>query len=94
MYNRLTLKYNSVSYMLDETGDYDIMDIAELKFCNEVEQMALKCGSYIEAVLLVCENIEIEPAVAAKLLSLPLIEKIQAEGINFNLLPKKSELPV
>ena len=68
--------------------------IESSKFCQLVEDEVSICGSYIEAVLLVCENIEIEPAVAAKLLSLPLIEKIQAEGINFNLLPKKSELPV
>ena len=68
--------------------------IESSKFCQLVENEVSICGSYIEAVLLVCENIEIEPAVAAKLLSLPLIEKIQAEGINFNLLPKKSELPV
>jgi len=68
--------------------------IESSEFCQLVEDEVSICGSYIEAVLLVCENIEIEPAVAAKLLSLPLIEKIQAEGINFNLLPKKSELPV
>jgi len=68
--------------------------IESSKFCQLVENEVSICGSYIEAVLLVCKNIEIEPAVAAKLLSLPLIEKIQAEGINFNLLPKKSELPV
>jgi len=68
--------------------------IESSKFCQLVENEVSICGSYIEAVLLVCKNIEIEPAVAAKLLSLPIIEKIQAEGINFNLLPKKSELPV
>jgi len=71
-----------------------MIEIEASKFCQEVENEAKLCGSYIEAVLLVCEQARLEPAIAAKLLSLPIIEKIQAEGINFNLLPKKSELPV
>ena len=71
-----------------------MIEIEPLEFCQEVENLASRSGSYIESVLIVCERMSLEPTVAAKMLSLPIVEKIQAEGINFNLLPKKSELPV
>ncbi|MBC8442893.1 MAG: hypothetical protein H8D80_01750 [Proteobacteria bacterium] len=69
-------------------------EIKPSEFCQEVENTVGKCGSYIESVLLVCEYMSIEPAMSAKMLSLPLIEKIQAEGELANLLPKKSKLPI
>ena len=71
-----------------------MIKIEPSEFCQEVENMVGRCGSYIESVLLVCERMSLEPAVAARMLSLPIIEKIQAEGIDYNLLPKKSKLPV
>jgi|TARA_R100000995_G_scaffold72179_1_gene40906 hypothetical protein len=52
-------------------------------------------GSYIDAVLSLCEEYQIEPPVVAKSLSKPLIEKIQMEGQDLNLLPKpENKLPV
>tara|TARA_R110000824_G_C14912437_1_gene646780 strand:+ start:256 stop:480 length:225 start_codon:yes stop_codon:yes gene_type:complete len=52
-------------------------------------------GEYIDAVLYVCEENEIEPKAAVKYLTKPIIEKIEVEGIDMNLLPKKSsKLPV
>jgi hypothetical protein len=45
-------------------------------------------------VLAVFERFGIEPQVAAKFLSKPIIEKIKAEGQELNLLPKKTRLPV
>lgn len=52
-------------------------------------------GSYIDAVLSLCEEYEIEPPIVAKSLSKPLIEKIQMEGQDLNLLPKpKNTLPI
>ncbi|MBC8442972.1 MAG: hypothetical protein H8D80_02145 [Proteobacteria bacterium] len=52
-------------------------------------------GEYIDAVLYVCEKENIEPKVAAKYLSKPIIEKIGIEGRSMNLLPKNSaELPL
>ena len=52
-------------------------------------------GEYIDAVLYVCEENEIEPKAAAKYLTKPIIEKIEVEGRDMNLLPKKSsKLPV
>ncbi len=40
------------------------------------------------------EEHEIEPEIAAKHLSKPIIEKIESEGRSFNLLPKKAKLPI
>jgi hypothetical protein len=71
-----------------------MIEIEPLEFCQEVENLASRSGSYIESVLIVCERMSLEPTVAAKMLSLPIVEKIQAEGMDYNLLPKKSKLPI
>lgn len=71
------------------------MDINNIRFPKEVENhVANHAVSYIDAVLAVCEQFGIEPQVAAKFLSKPIIEKIKAEGQGLNLLPKKSKLPL
>jgi hypothetical protein len=41
-----------------------------------------------------CEQFGIEPQVAAKFLSKPIIQKIKIEGQELNLLPKTSKLPL
>ena len=65
-------------------------------FLKEVEKCVLNEEyGYIDAVLFVCEDFEIEPQVAAKFLPRPIIEKIEQEGIKFNMIPQKSsKLPV
>ena len=64
-------------------------------FSNQVEQNISKYeGSYIDTILGLCEEHEIEPEIAAKHLSRPIIEKIESEGRAFNLLPKKAKLPI
>ena len=65
-------------------------------FMKEVEKTVLKGElGYIESILSVCEEYDVEPTIAAKYLSKPMIEKIEQEGIKFNMLPRKSsELPV
>jgi len=71
------------------------MEVNNARFPKEVETHVEKYGvSYIDAVIAVCERFGIEPQVAAKFLSKPIIEKIKAEGQELNLLPKKSKLPV
>ena len=61
----------------------------------EVDQYIRKNGGeYIDAVLYVCESHNIEPKVAARYLSQPIIEKISIEARDMNMLPKKSELPI
>ena len=63
-------------------------------FSEEVESHAAENGSYIDSVLAICEKHNIEPKVAAKLITKPIKEKIEAEGRDYNLLPKVSTLPV
>jgi len=65
-------------------------------FMKGIEKYVLsgECG-YIDAILLSCENFDIEPQVAAKFLPKPIIEKIEQEGRKFNMLPKNAaKLPV
>jgi len=66
----------------------------EESFLEELEQMALENGSYIDSILALCEKFNIEPNVAAKLITKPIKEKIEKEGREFNLLPYSSTLPV
>ena len=63
-------------------------------FSEEVESHAAENGSYIDSVLAICEKHNIEPKVAAKLITKPIKEKIEAEGRDYNLLPKVSTLPL
>ena len=51
----------------------------EESFLEELEQMALENGSYIDSILVLCEKFNIEPNVAAKLITKPIKEKIEKE---------------
>ena len=66
------------------------------QFCKKVEIHISKWnGTYLEAVMAVTEDMEIEPEVAAKFLTKPIIEKLQEEARQINLLPKiKNKLPI
>ena len=66
----------------------------EGSFAEEVEKLASTTGSYIDSVIELCENYNIEPQVAAKMLTKPIVEKIEAEGRESNSLPKVSTLPI
>lgn len=63
------------------------------QFSEEVEKIAEKNGSYIDAVLQLCDKHNIEPQVAAKIISRPIKEKIESEGRDSNLLPSVTKLP-
>ena len=72
-----------------------VSNINNIRFPKEVELYAIKNSvSYIDAVIAVCEKFGIEPQVAAKFLTKPIIEKIKTEGQELNLLPKKTKLPL
>ena len=74
-----------------------IFDIEkQQQFCKKVENHVKKWDcTYLEAVIAVTEDMEIEPEVSAKFLTKPIIEKIQEEGRQINLLPKiKNRLPI
>ena len=64
-------------------------------FASEVEDYVKENGGgYIEAILDLCDTRNIEPQVAAKFLTQPIIEKIQTEGQDSNLLPRGARLPL
>jgi hypothetical protein len=49
--------------------------------------------TYMDAVLHICNEHEIEPETVKKFLTKPIKEKIENEARNLNMLPKKTELP-
>ena len=65
----------------------------EKTFSKKVENRVLdtRCG-YMEAVNLLCEEMEIEPELVAKYLSKPIVEKIKVEAQKVNLLPREPQL--
>tara|TARA_R100001510_G_C7632104_1_gene190779 strand:+ start:499 stop:726 length:228 start_codon:yes stop_codon:yes gene_type:complete len=73
-----------------------ITDEAKRKFSKDVENHVIyRGGRYIDAVLKKCDDYDIEPQVAAKLISRPIVEKLQIEGQDINLVPKqKNKLPI
>ena len=59
----------------------------EKTFSRKVEEKVLKTGNgYMETINLLCDEMSIEPELAAKYLSKPIIEKIRVEAENINLL--------
>ena len=65
-------------------------------FSRKVENIVQKRGgTYLEAVIELCEKHEIEPGIVAKSLSKPIVEKLKIEGQDLNILPKQeSTLPI
>lgn len=64
--------------------------IKEINISQMVEKHVLKNGgSYIDAVLTICEVEDIDPIIAAKELSKPIREKLEMEGTKLNILPRK-----
>ena len=63
-------------------------------FSKKVEECAKeKEIGYMDAVLYLCEQNEIEPDTVSKFLTKPIKEKIEREARGLNLLPTKTELP-
>ena len=65
-------------------------------FVKSVEEYVRKNGgTYIDAILHMCELFEVEPQIAAKFLSQPIIEKVGVEGIDINILKENdAKLPI
>ena len=65
-------------------------------FSKKVENIVKeRGGTYLEAVIELCEKHEIEPGIVAKSLSKPIIEKLKVEGQDLNILPKQEvQLPI
>ncbi len=65
------------------------------KFSIEIELFVKKTGlSHLDAVLEYCSEKKIEPETVASLITKPLKEKIEADAMKLNLLPKVTQLPV
>jgi hypothetical protein len=72
--------------------------LIEPTFKNEfskliVEYVSKNNCTYMDAILKHCEDYQIEPQGAAKLLTKPIIEKLVEEGRDLHILPKKAKLP-
>ena len=65
-------------------------------FVKGVEDYVKKNGgTYIDAIITMCEDFEIEPQIAAKFLTKPIIEKVAIEGVDINLLKENTaKLPI
>tara|TARA_Y100000593_G_C4188142_1_gene275451 strand:+ start:185 stop:403 length:219 start_codon:yes stop_codon:yes gene_type:complete len=72
-----------------------MLTIKSEEFSLEVEELVSKTqDGYLDAILEVCLKHGMEPEFAASLLSKSIIEKLHSEGVNLNILPKTSKLPV
>jgi len=69
-----------------------------IKFSQDIEKIVIeKNTSYMDAIVLYCEQTNLEIEVAAKLISKPLREKIKMEAEDLNFLPKpkkQKKLPI
>ena len=64
-------------------------------FCRQIEKYVEEWDvRYMDAVIAVCESKEIPVESVAKILSKPIIEKIEQEGQELNFLPKSNKLPI
>ena len=72
-------------------GDQINQDNITLNLGEGGPNVGTRCG-YMEAVNLLCEEMEIEPELVAKYLSQPIIEKIKVEAQKVNLLPREPQL--
>ena len=65
------------------------------EFQKKVEKERNRSGEgYMDAVLTVCDDHDMDPKFAASMLSKPMKEKIRLEGEEMNLLKKSSRLPI
>ena len=72
-----------------------MLDLTPEDFSKEVEDKVATMGDgYIEAILSLCEEYSVEPEFASKLLSKSIVEKLHDEGLDLNMIPKTSQLPV
>ena len=67
--------------------------LTKSEFSKLVEKNVLdKKMSYMEAVLMVCEDHGIDPEEVRKFVSAPIQEKIEGEAMRLNLIPRSNEL--
>jgi hypothetical protein len=65
------------------------------ELCSKIEKYVQKWNTrYIDAVIAITEAEDIPVESISKILSKPIIEKIQQEGQDLNFLPKTPKLPI
>jgi hypothetical protein len=65
------------------------------ELCIKIEKYVQKWNTrYLDAVVAIAEAEDIPVESMSKVLSKPIIEKIQQEGQELNFLPKSSKLPI
>lgn len=65
------------------------------ELCLKIEKYVQKWNTkYLDAVIAIAESEEIPVESMSKVLTKPLVEKIQQEGQDLNFLPKTSKLPI
>jgi hypothetical protein len=70
-------------------------DEKQKELCLKIEKYVQKWNTrYIDAVIAIAEAEDIPVESMPKILSKPIIEKIQQEGQELNFLPKSSKLPI
>jgi len=69
--------------------------VTQKQFLEALDKhLAKHRNGYIDAIIAVCEDMNIDPEQAARYLTKPIIEKIRIEGENINLLPHSPKLPI
>ena len=77
---------------MTEQSDVDFMTKA--KFSKLVEAVVRQDRlSHMEAILHLCEKYDIEPQDCKKYISNVIKDKLEAEAMNLNFIPKGNELP-
>lgn len=67
--------------------------LTKSEFSKLVEKNVLdRKMTYMEAVLMVCEDHGIDPEDVRKFVSAPIQEKIEGEAMRLNLIPRSNEL--
>ena len=65
------------------------------ELCLKIEKYVEKWNTgYIDAIVAIAESEDIPVESMSKILSKPIIEKIQQEGQELNFLPRSSKLPI
>lgn len=73
----------------------DGLMLTKKKFSKMIEEVVrLKRVSYIDAIILVCENNKLEIEDVKKYLNESITNKIEAEAMDLNYLPKSNKLPI
>ena len=66
-----------------------ILKFTEHTFSKRVENLVIERNiSYIDAILTICEEEELEPDSVTSLLSIPIKERLMVEGQELNILKK------